>query len=85
MMIDLLDDLLLQLANEERTEAEEITNIGLLIILDMTGTYLLLPVLSWLRNATVIVISNVSLSSSSFFGLLIILSLEALQRPLELC
>ena len=47
MMIDLLDDLLLpflQLANKERTEAEEVTSIGL-ITLDMAGTYLPLPVL----------------------------------------
>ena len=54
MILNLLDDLLLQLANEERTEAEELTNIGLLITLYMTGTYLPLPVLSWLRYATVI-------------------------------
>ena len=57
MILDLLDDLLLpflQFANEQCTAAEEVTNIGLLITLDMTGTYLPLPVLSWLRHATVI-------------------------------
>ena len=56
MILNLLDDLLLpflQLANEERKEAEEVTSIGLLITLYMTGTYLPLPVLSWLRHATV--------------------------------
>ena len=43
MILDLLDDLLLpflQFANEQCTEAEEVTNIGLLITFDMTWVHI---------------------------------------------